>query len=208
MQSQPPTDTDTGILVRPARPDDDDDAARLLLPCSPARYVFLAGGEARALGFVLAAMPRRGNDMSREAIYVAEIDGRVAGAISVFPADERHLRRRRLLLLALTRRPPWHWPRLIRGSLASLKPQPGLPPRALLIEALATDERFRRRGVARALLGTAVDQCRSSGLEGITVSTHEANEPARALYERVGMQPVEPRPPGSALYHLTISAAG
>ena len=58
-----------------------------------------------------------------------------------------------------------------------------------------------------SLIATAVDQCRSSGLEGITVSTHEANEPARALYERAGMQLVEPRPAGTALYHLTISAA-
>jgi ribosomal protein S18 acetylase RimI-like enzyme len=107
------------------------------------------------------------------------------------------------------RRAPWHWPLLVRNSLADIKPQHGLPPSTLLIEALATDEKFRRRGVASALLDTAMNQCRTSGLERLAVYTHEANEPARGLYEHAGMQLVEPRPSGTeVLYQGVISARG
>jgi GNAT superfamily N-acetyltransferase len=45
---------------------------------------------------------------------------------------------------------------------------------------------FRRRGVARALLGGAVDFCRASGAVRVSLSTAVANGPAQSLYQACG----------------------
>lgn len=55
---------------------------------------------------------------------------------------------------------------------------------------LITDPSFRRRGVARALLGTVRQRTRAAGLARWMLHVKPANRPARALYEGEGMQTV------------------
>jgi ribosomal protein S18 acetylase RimI-like enzyme len=46
----------------------------------------------------------------------------------------------------------------------------------------------RREGVATALSRSAEDEARQRGAESISLSVGAANEPARALYERLGFE--------------------
>ena len=58
------------------------------------------------------------------------------------------------------------------------------------IDGLATDARFRRRGVARALIEAAADRARERGLTSLALDTTQRNSGARALYEAAGFQAV------------------
>lgn len=59
------------------------------------------------------------------------------------------------------------------------------PPEMLLYE-IGTDERFQRRGVARALIEALKTLARKRGCRGIFVPTNASNFPAMALYESTG----------------------
>jgi ribosomal protein S18 acetylase RimI-like enzyme len=139
---------------------------------------------------------------------VVELDGRVVGAVAAFPADQRHLRRRGTLLVALPHRAPWRWPHLVRHSIAALRPHGDLPPGTIYIDALATDGQFRRRGIARALLADTIAQARSARFNGIALHTHPANEAALKLYARAGFRPLAPCAPDDlVLLYLDLDAA-
>ena len=183
------------MLVRPAEPRDDRAVAALMYETAAGRYDLFTGNRDRALQVLVATIPRPGNDTSRDGAIVAEIDGQVAGAVVAFPAVEETARRRRFLRHALLRRPPWRWPRILRNARLGeqITPDPG--PDALYIDALATDDRFRRRGVGTALLDAAAERARALGLGKLALDTGAANAPARALYERYGFRLAGERPP-------------
>ncbi len=67
------------------------------------------------------------------------------------------------------------------------------------MDALATEERFRRRGAARALLAEAERQARLQGLPAIALDTTMTNEVARRLYGGEGYDEVGYRPPRRGL---------
>lgn len=181
--------------IRPAAPGDADAVARLLYETATGLYDVYAGGAARALRILRAAYARGGNSASREVVTIAEIDGQVAGALAAFPVPEGDRRASRFLRLTLARTPPWKWPVTLRifHTGAELTPVP--PPGSLYVDALATDRRFRRRGVATALLGEASRTAASSGLAAVALDTAEPNTGARALYEATGFSVTECRPP-------------
>jgi ribosomal protein S18 acetylase RimI-like enzyme len=68
------------------------------------------------------------------------------------------------------------------------------PADSLYIDGLTTDPAFRRRGVARALLGAADERARALGLPAVALDTGESNTGARALYEGYGYEMVERTP--------------
>jgi ribosomal protein S18 acetylase RimI-like enzyme len=55
---------------------------------------------------------------------------------------------------------------------------------------LAVDERFRRQGLALAVIRSLVEQALSVGVRRIFLQVVAANEPARALYDRLGFRTV------------------
>lgn len=187
------------IALRPAEPRDDAAVAALLYETAAGRYDLFAGDRARALRLLAMTIPIPGNDTSREGVTVAEVDGKVAGALAAFPMPEGAARRRRLIRRALLRRAPWHWPRLLRVARMGERIGPPPAPDALYVEALATDERFRRRGVATSLLGAADDRARALGLRKLALDTTAANAPARALYEGAGFRVTGELPAGPVI---------
>ncbi len=194
------------IRTRPARPGDDQVVARLIYSSWPGRFGYLAGGERRALALVLAAVARGGNVASRDLVWVAELDRGVAGALAAFPADERHRRHRRLLLLALRWHAAYEWPGLIRHYRMALRRAKDLPARTLYMDVLTTDQ---GRGVTVSLLDTADSLARSRGLDGLGIHLHPASAHARALYEAEGFRVV----PGAGrddllLLHRPLGASG
>ena len=58
----------------------------------------------------------------------------------------------------------------------------------LYVDALAVDPAWRRRGVARALLGEADRMAAEHGLRGVALDTGIENRAARALYQRSGFE--------------------
>jgi ribosomal protein S18 acetylase RimI-like enzyme len=180
--------SDGAPLIRPAREEGAAAVARLIYLTSPAGFRLFGGSEERALRLLEAAFGTAGTDGSREVITVAELDGEVAGAMAAFPTPEGDERRRRFVRLARRRRPPWRWPRIWLLARHGARHDPTPPAASLYIDSLATAERFRRRGVAAALLREAERIARERGLPAIALDTRAANGGARALYEREGYQ--------------------
>lgn len=54
------------------------------------------------------------------------------------------------------------------------------------IWSVYTIPEFRRKGIARALLQTAIDEARKRGLLAVTLSVADGNESALKLYEELG----------------------
>jgi ribosomal protein S18 acetylase RimI-like enzyme len=188
--------------IRPARDEDAAAAAPLIYLTSPGGFILFGGSERRGLKLIEAAFSTTGTDCARDVVTLAELDGRVVGAMAAFPATEGDERRRQFTRLAMRRRPPWRWPRIARVARNGARRSPTPPANALYIDALATAEGYRRRGVAEALLGEAERRAREGGFGSLALDTTVANSPARALYERFGFevsQEVPASPPIPAL---------
>ena len=173
------------VAVRPARR---DDAAHALLYASAAPYyAAYAGGPERARRLLRTLYPRTGHTASWQVCHVAEAgDGSIAGVLAVFPADDSDALARRFVRLTLAHSAPWRVPALVRHlrATAAVAPQP--PAGMLYVDALATDPAYRRRGVARTLLGEADRLAAAAGLAGVALDTGIENRAARRLYERAG----------------------
>jgi ribosomal protein S18 acetylase RimI-like enzyme len=175
-------------LIRPARDQDVRDVAPLLYLTSPGGFRLFGGGRRGGVRLIEAAFRQPGTDNAREVVTLAELDGRIAGAMASFPAREGDERRRRFLRVALRRRAPWHWPRMIRVANQGSSRAPRPPADSFYIDALATAEGFRRRGVAIALIGEAERLAREGGFAYLALDTAATNEAARKLYERLGFE--------------------
>jgi GNAT superfamily N-acetyltransferase len=176
------------MRVRQPTPEEDDVVAELLYQTAGGMYDLFAGGRGLATRVLRAAYARTGNSASREVVMVAEVDGRVAGVMAAFPVRDGDRRARAFLRLTLVRTPPWRWPRTLRVFRLGGRLTPPAPADALYVDALATDEAFRRRGVATALLRAAEDDARARGLNALTLDTAERNASAQNLYEAFGME--------------------
>jgi ribosomal protein S18 acetylase RimI-like enzyme len=187
------------IEVRQARPEDFAHVAELLHHSAADMYNRFAGGHERALRVLERSLAEPGTASSAEVVWVAALDGEVAGAMAAFPVEEATIRARAFLRLALRGAPPWHWPVALYLYWAGGRAAPSPPASALYVDALATDPRFRRRGAARALLAQAERGARERRLPAVALDTTIANEPARKLYASEGYDEVAYRPPGRGL---------
>jgi ribosomal protein S18 acetylase RimI-like enzyme len=73
-------------------------------------------------------------------------------------------------------------------------PIPILVPRRLaIVDSLVVKERFRRRGIGRALMHESHRWALGKGAPEIELSVFEFNEPARAFYEGLGYETISRR---------------
>jgi ribosomal protein S18 acetylase RimI-like enzyme len=185
--------------VRRARDEDAPVAARLLYVSGDDMYNRFSGSRERALRTLERSLLRPGNASSAECVWIAEIAGEPAGAMAAFPVDEAHARSRAFFRLALRRAPFWCWPSALRVFVLGGRASPSPPASAFYVDALATDVRFRRRGIARALLAEADRQAHARNLPRVALDTALENEAARALYASEGFEEVAYRPPARGL---------
>jgi ribosomal protein S18 acetylase RimI-like enzyme len=185
--------------VRPVRAADFPVAARLLHHSAADMYDRFSGGRERALRLLERSLAHPGTASSAEVVWVAEFDGRVAGAMAAFPVHEALARSRAFLRLALRSLPPWRWPAALSLYWTGGRAAPAPPASAFYIDALATDPELRRRGVARALLREAESEARRRGLPALALDTTLQNQAARALYAGAGFEEVAQRPPRGRL---------
>jgi ribosomal protein S18 acetylase RimI-like enzyme len=180
--------------LRPAREADADAVAELLRESARGVYDRYAGSQAGAMRVLRAAGRRAGTTASLDVVTVAELDGRVAGLVAAFPVGEAERRAERFLAVSLAYLPPWRWPRALGLFRAGSAAAPPPPPGALYIDALATAEGARGRGVGRALLDAVRDEARRMGLSLVALETEADNTVARRLYEGAGFQAGEQVP--------------
>ena len=180
--------------IRPARDDDARAVARLLYLTSPGGFILFGGSESRGMKLIEAAFATPGTDSAREVVKVAELDGTIVGVMAAFPSEEGDERRRTFTRLAMRRRPPWRWLRIARVARNGARRSPVPPKDSLYIDALATAEGYRRRGVAEALLRDAESTARARGMTALALDTTVVNSGARALYERFGFEVSEEVP--------------
>jgi ribosomal protein S18 acetylase RimI-like enzyme len=185
--------------VRRATPADFPKVAVLLHHSAEDMYDRFAGGRERALRLIARALGQPGNASSAEVVWVAEVDGELAGAMAAFPVSEAPARSRTFLRLAVRSAPPWRWPTALYLYWAGGRAAPSPPHAAFYVDALATDPAFRRRGAARALLAEAARQARDRRLPAVALDTTISNEAARALYATEGFSEVAYRPPRRGL---------
>ena len=175
------------MRVRKAGKDDVEAVAALLYESSPEIYDRFAGNRERAMRILEEAFGEPGNVASAEVIWLAEIDGRPAAAMSAFPIAAGPERARAVTRLGLRRVPFWLWGRTLRLYTAGTR-----APRdqSLYIDALATAPGFRRRGAATALLDEAEREARPLGLRAVALDTTLDNSVARAFYAGAGFDEV------------------
>ncbi len=159
-------------------------------------YDRFAGSRERALKLLERSVETPGNSSSAEIVTVAEQDETVAGALAAFPVGEAALRSRAFLSLTVRSIPPWRWFGAAWLFWAGAHATPSPPQATLYVDALAVDERSRRRGVARALLAEAERRARERGLPAVSLDTALDNKAARSLYPSEGFDEVAYRPPG------------
>jgi ribosomal protein S18 acetylase RimI-like enzyme len=198
--------TQMSFALRPATPADPADA--LLYTSAKPYYDAYAGSEARARALLAAVYGRTGHAASFEVCSVVELEGDLAGVIAWFPVDEGDRRARRFVALTVPRVPPWQWPHLMRHLRAAGTVSPNPPLSTLYVDALAVVPRFRRRGVATALLAGAEQAAAAAGLDGVALDTGLRNEAARALYEHVGFREREVRRAASPRVAAAIGGPG
>jgi ribosomal protein S18 acetylase RimI-like enzyme len=187
------------LRVRSARESDADPVALLLYESAAGMYDRFTGSRGRAVRLLERAFASNGNNASREVITVAELDGRVAGALAAFPVDETVRRAGGFLRLALRTIPPWRWPGAMWLYWSGARAVPNPPDAAFYVDALAVEESLRRRGAARALLSAAEERARELALSSIALDTSLDNKPARALYLNAGYDEVAYRAAGRGL---------
>ncbi len=115
------------------------------------------------------------------------------GVVSGFPVAEGDRLSRRFVAMTLIRLKPWRLPATMRHLRAAGEVAPHPPIDAYYVDALAVDPAYRRRGLARHLLGVAETQARRCGLSRIALDTGLQNAPARALYDAYGFREREIR---------------
>ena len=186
-------------LIERARLDDRARVAELLYESAIGLYDRFAGGREGALRAIEAALERPGNSASLETVTVARVGGEAAGAMATFPVAEAHTRGRRFVRIALRASPPRSWWRMWRASRIESAAVPPAPADAFYVDALACDPRFRRRGVALALMAAAEQQARDAALPRVALITELDNETARSLYRRAGFAEGQQHPPTGRL---------
>lgn len=179
-----------GPRVRPCEPDDATAVAPILYESSGGLYDRYAGTRALAERAITRALAREGTTASADVVYVAELDGQVAGAMAAMPYPDWTPRAQAFLRVTLRSIPPWRWPRAIAVYRASGRVAPEPPRSCFYVDSLATAVGFRRRGVARALLEEAEHRTRELDFRYMALDTWVDNHAARSLYARAGFQEV------------------
>jgi GNAT superfamily N-acetyltransferase len=172
---------------------------RLIYASAGGLYDRLTGSDGRAMRVIARAFGERGTNASADVVTVAEVEGRVGGAMAAFPAEETAARARAFQRLVLRSIPPWRWPGSLWLYWIGMRATPQPPARCLYIDALATEPALRRRGVARALLAEAERGAREQQLLQLALDTSLDNRAARALYLSEGFEEVAYKPAGRGL---------
>jgi ribosomal protein S18 acetylase RimI-like enzyme len=201
------------VLQRPARPEDADAAAALLLEL-PGGLVEMLGDRKAARRAARAAFTARRSIFGADRTLLADEGGRVVGLIVTVAGDE--WRRRRVPTgLAMLRgagvRKAWRVVR--RGRLEEMLVPP-VPADALHVVALAVVPDRRGSGIGSKLLRHVVAEA-TNRFQPVTLDVGTLNAGAISLYERHGFErvsehhcPARSGMPAASSYRMERSPEG
>lgn len=132
----------------------------------------------------------------RERFHVAEADGTPAAALCTYEATTLGDTSLARPLAAACEALGWPPERLAaRGPVlgAYLRVFPDSPPGVWIVENVATEPAFRRRGLVAKLLDDALERGRRAGWKSAQISVLIGNVAARTAYEKAGFASVEER---------------
>jgi ribosomal protein S18 acetylase RimI-like enzyme len=168
------------VVVRDARPEDADAVAAIVADGLAAKYRPALGSAAAQ---AIAALVRHDLEAGAGSRHlVAELDGRIAGAVHLVtggpPAG---------VMSTLVRAVGWRT--ALRAALVlSLLAHGRIRPDEAYLDELAVAGWARRRGVGRALLEACAHEGRRAGRRRLTLWVTTDNAPARALYAAAGFE--------------------
>lgn len=172
--------------IRRIDPDDATAVAELVLRALGDKYRPALGR--RATAGIVALVRRDIAHIPDTCRWVAEIDGRVAGSVTLVLAHDVATDVPRALADAVG------WPGAVRATIVlAILGHGRLGDDEAYIDELAVDDWARRRGVAQALLDTCATAARSAGRRRLTLWVTINNDGARRLYERAGFREVRRR---------------
>ena len=179
------------LTLRPAVAADAPASAGLILS-SMGRFgeVLLGFGDRdKALGVLERWFPHGGHRFSSRFATLAEMDGELAGLLLGFSGGD--LWRLELGLAPVLRLAysSGELLRFVRANLALLRLKEA-ERGDWLVAHVASEPRFRHRGVARRLMAEAETLARRAGCERCALLVELDNEPARRLYTSLGYQAV------------------
>ena len=168
-------------MVRDARPEDADAVAAIVADGLAAKYrPALGGAAARAIAALVRHHMEAGTG-SRH--LIAELDGRIAGAVHLVTGGGPPSGTTATLVRAVG----W-WTTLRAILVLSLLAHEGIRPDEAYLDELAVAGWARRRGVGRALLEACIREGRRAGRRRLTLWVTTDNAPARALYAAAGFE--------------------
>jgi ribosomal protein S18 acetylase RimI-like enzyme len=175
------------IALRPARPDDADDAAALMHATmgSLGAYIFNQPGPEETIRFLAKIYPLDGHRYSIRFTTLAEWNGDPVGLLQAIPGA-RLGAATLMLLFAIRRAHGWRAAfSLIRRGLP-LASEPDAKDGEYYIECLSVAPAHRNLGIGRRLLEEAERMARRAGCRACSLGVFLENEAARRLYERAG----------------------
>ncbi len=121
---------------------------------------------------------------------VAEVDGEVVASACTYHKESPSIRE----FIGALEETGWD-----RGDLEEmgermgpfLAVNPSIPDDALIVENVATLERFRRRGLTTALVEDAISRGHREGFPSMQLSCFIGNIPAERAYEKIGFEVVD-----------------
>lgn len=180
------------LSIQKANPGHSEQAGALLLDTlyGFGPYMLGLGSRERALRVLADFFRLPGNRFSHEFSYIAEIDGKVAGLLLVFPG-------------ALFTKVNWAMIRQI-PKVYSLREICEFIRREVLLRDeeevgrdefyvahLSVNKDFQRKGIGNDLLKSAVEKAREHGLKKLSLMAEQENTDAIRLYERFGFRTVK-----------------
>jgi ribosomal protein S18 acetylase RimI-like enzyme len=169
------------VVVREARPEDADAVAAIVADGLAAKYRPALGNAAAP---AIAALLRHGVEAGTGSRHlVAELDGRIAGAVHLVTGGSPPPGMTAALVRAVG---PWTALRAI--LVLSLLAGGATRPDEAHLDELVVADWARRRGVGRALLDACVREGRRAGRRRLTLWVTTDNAPALALYAAAGFE--------------------
>jgi ribosomal protein S18 acetylase RimI-like enzyme len=175
--------------IRPAQIEDALIAAELIQETMEGYGDVMLGldNRERALKVIAGFFRKANNRFSFRLTYLAEVDGRIAGLLLVFPGRDTFKLVLPMAWQIFSFYNPWELLRLaVRAPLAADGEENR--PDEFYVSHLAVLAEFRRQGVGRALLNQADILARSSGLAKCSLCVDIDNPNAQQLYLSQGYQ--------------------
>ena len=175
--------------IRPAQIDDAPTAAELIQETMEGYGDVMLGldNRERAVKVIAGFFRKANNRFSYRLTYLAEVDGRTAGLLLVFPGRDTFKLVLPMAWQIFSFYNPWELLRLaVRAPLAADGEE--TRPDEFYVSHLAVLPEFRRQGVGRALLNQADTLARSSGLAKCALCVDIDNPNAQQLYLSQGYQ--------------------